>query len=148
MKTFMPFWAAQFIVGAALVVVIAVVGITLLTNATKLPGQFFDELGRTVQRVLPQEEADLGNEAQVKALVRAMPDGRLRVGSVVPDEDVVVFTVTAKRSAVTAAVVSGDELRISRDTGELELAPQGIPDILDRLGEEMRKLRERFFGAP
>jgi hypothetical protein len=148
MKSFMPFWAAQFIVGAALVVVIGFVLITLVGNATRLPGQFFDELGRTVQRVLPREDADLRDEAQVKALVRAIPDGRLRVGSVVPDEDVVVFTVTAKRSAVTAAVVSGDELRISRETGELELAPQGIPDVLDRLGEEMRKLRERFFGGP
>jgi hypothetical protein len=148
MKSFMPFWAAQFIVGAALVVVIAIVLITFLGNATRLPGQFFDELGRTVQRVLPREEADLRDEAQVKALVRAMPDGRLRVGSLVPDQDVVVFTVTAKRSAVTAAVVAGDELRISAQSGELEIAPQGIPDILERLGEEMRKLRERFFGGP
>ena len=76
-----------------------------------------------------------------------MPDGRLRVGSVIAEDDVVVFTVTAKRSEVRAAVAPGDQLRISRGTGEVEIAPRGIPGVIDRLGEELRELKERFCGG-
>lgn len=56
--------------------------------------------------------------------------------------------MTAKRSEVRAAVAPGDQLRVSRATGEVEVAPQGIPGVIDRLGEELRELKERFFGGP
>ncbi len=146
MRSPVPLWATQFLVGAFAVLVGATLVIALVSNATRLPGQFFDEVGRTMHRILPKEGPDLTNDTQLKAVIRTMPDGRLRVGAVIPEDDVVVFTVTAKRSEVRAAVVPGDQLRISRTTGELEIAPQGVPGVIDRLGEELRKLKERFFG--
>jgi hypothetical protein len=146
MRRFMPFWAVQFLIGALAVLIGALLVIMLVTNATRLPGQFLEEVGRAVHRILPSESPDIQNDAQLKAVIRAMPDGRLRVASVVAEDDVVVLTITADRSAVQAAVAPGDEIRISRETGEVEIAPQGIPGLFDQLGEEMRRLRERFFG--
>lgn len=146
MRRFVPLWATQFLIGAALVTVVALIAIGLISGATRLPGEFLDEVGRTVHRILPKESPDLGSDAEVKAIVRAMPDGRLRVGSVIGEDDVVVFTITARRSAVRAAVVPGDELRIGRESGEIEIAPQGIPGLLDQLQEELRKIKEQFFG--
>lgn len=146
MRSFMPFWAVQLLVGAFAVLVGALLVVVLVQSVARGPGEFFSELGRAVHRVLPQEGPDLGTDGELKAVIRAMPDGRLRVTSVLADEDVVVFTVTARRSAVQAAVAPGDELRISRDTGDVEIAPTGIPGLLDRLREELEKLRERFFG--
>lgn len=146
MKRFVPFWAIQFVIGGVLIAVVSVVAITAIANATRIPGQFLDDVGRTVHGILPKEGPDVSSDAQVKAVVRAMPDGRLRVGSVIAEDDVVVFTVTARRSSVKAAVVPGDQIRINRDSGEIEIAPQGIPGVIDRLQEELRKLKERFFG--
>lgn len=146
MKRFVPLWAVQFLFGTVLVIVVAVVALAALANATRIPGQFFDEVGKTVHGILPKEGPDLSSDAQLKTVVRAMPGGRLRVGSVIAEDDVVVFTITAKRSSVKAAVVPGDEIRINRDSGEIEIAPQGIPGVIDRLQEELRKLKERFFG--
>src|SRR5919199_4393691 len=146
MRRFIPLWAIQFAVGALLLVIVAVIAIAALSSATKLPTQFFDDLGRTVHNALPKEGPDLTTDEQVRAAIRAMPDGRLRVGSVVAEDDVVVFTVTAKRSAVHAAVAPGDQLRLSRDTGEVEIAPQGIPGVLDELRQRLDDLRRRFFG--
>lgn len=136
----------QLALGATTVVVVAALALALASNVGSIPGAFFDELGRTVQRALPDRPPDVETQEELKGVIRAMPDGRLRVASVVAEEDIVVFTVTAKRSAVPLAVVPGDELRISRDTGAVEIAPQGIPGLLDRFAEEIRKLKERFFG--
>ncbi len=146
MRRFIPFWAFQFAIGALLVVVVSLVAIAAVSSATKLPVQFFDEVGRTMHNALPKEAADLSSDDEVKAAIRAMPYGRLRVGSVLPDDDVVVFTVTAKRSAVHAAVAPGDELRLSRDNGEVEIAPQGIPGVIDEVRARLDELRRRFFG--
>ena len=74
-----------------------------------------------------------------------MPDGKIRVGSVVEDNDQVVFTVTASRASVRAAVKPGDELRIGRD-GNIEIVPTGIPGILDQLQRSIEDLKRRFFG--
>lgn len=146
MKRFIPVWAIQLVLGAALLALIATLAIGAVGGMARVPGEFLEELGRTVQRVAPKEGPDLENDEQIKAVIRSLPDGRLRVGSVIGEEDVVVFTITAKRSAVRAAVVPGDELRMARDRDEIELAPQGIPGLLDRLGEELRLLKERYFG--
>lgn len=146
MKRFIPVWAVQLILGTALITVLALVAINAVGGVARVPGEFLEELGRTVQRVAPKEGPDLASDEQIKTVIRSMPDGRLRVGSVIGEDDVVVFTITAKRSAVRAAVVPGDELRMARDRDEIELAPQGIPGVLDRLGEELRLLKERFFG--
>jgi hypothetical protein len=56
-----------------------------------------------------------------------------------------VFTIIAERSAVKAAVQPGDELRIAKD-GTVEIAPTGIPGLLDELGRAMEELRKKFFG--
>jgi hypothetical protein len=146
MRQFVPLWALQFGVGLVLVVVVSVVAIGALSSASRIPGEFFDALGRTVHNVLPKEGPDLSTDAEVRAVIRAMPSGKLRVATVVPEDDVVVFTVTAKRSAVHAAVGPGDQLRLNRDTGEVEIAPQGIPGMLDQLRQQLEDLRRRFFG--
>lgn len=146
MRRFVPIWAVQLVIGTALIAVIAFVAVSAIGGVARVPGQFLEELGRTVQRMVPKEGPDLENDAQLKTVIRAMPDGRLRVGSVIGEDDVVVFTITARRSAVQAAVVPGDELRMARDRDEIEIAPQGIPGMFDALGEELRKLKERFFG--
>jgi hypothetical protein len=47
---------------------------------------------------------------------------------------------------VKAAVQSGDELRVSRTTGEIEIAPTGIPGLVDRLQQAIEDLRKSWFG--
>ncbi len=74
-----------------------------------------------------------------------MPDGKIRVGSVVEDKNEVVFTITASRTAVKASVKPGDELRIGRD-GNVEIVPTGIPGVLDQLQRSIEDLKKRFFG--
>ena len=144
-QRYVPLWAVQFAIGV--VVVLLAVGLfaALVGTAVRGPTAFFDELGRTVSRVIPQPSADLRTDAEVKAVIRAMPDGELRVGAVIDEQDRVVFTVSADRAAVRAAVRPGDELRIGRD-GEVEIVPTGVPGFFDRLQRELEQLRERFFG--
>jgi hypothetical protein len=146
MRQLVPLWAMQFGVGLVLVIVVSVVAIGAISSASKIPGEFFDAVGRTVHNVLPKEGADLSADADVRAVIRSLPNGKLRVASVVAEDDVVVFTVTAKRSAVHAAVGPGDQLRLNRDTGEVEIAPQGIPGLLDQLRQQIDDLRKHFFG--
>ena len=55
-----------------------------------------------------------------------------------------MFTVTADRAAVKAAVQSGDELRLSRTTGELEIVPTGLPGLVDRL---QQAIEAGYFNA-
>lgn len=141
-----PGWALQFIVGIAIVLIAITLFTALLGTAVRGPGQFFEELGRTVARVAPQPEADLQSDEQVRALIRAMPEGKARVGSIVEEQDRVVFTVTADRDAVKAAVKPGDELRLNRATGEVEIVPTGIPGVVDRLQQAIESLKQRFFG--
>jgi hypothetical protein len=69
----------------------------------------------------------------------------LRVASVVADQDRVVFTVTADRAAVRAAVQPGDELRLSR-SGEVEIVPTGVPGLVDRIQQAIEDLRRSWFG--
>ena len=94
---------------------------------------------------MPQPGLDLRSEDQVKKLISAMPEGRLRVGSVVAEQDHVVFTVTADRASVHASVAPRDDLRIGRD-GAIEIAPVGIPGAVDQLQRALEDLRRRFFG--
>ena len=56
-----------------------------------------------------------------------------------------VFTITADRASVRAAVRPGDELRIARD-GTVEIAPTGIPAVIDSLERALEDLKKRFFG--
>ncbi len=128
------------------IVLIAVAAFAaLLGTAVRGPTAFFDELGKTVTRLAPQPRPDLRDDAQLKAMIRSMPDGKLRVGSIVEDKDLVVFTVTAPRAAVRASVKPGDELRIGRD-GNVEIVPTGIPGVLDQLQRGIEDLKRRFFG--
>ncbi|MEP7004019.1 MAG: hypothetical protein ABI888_05705 [Chloroflexota bacterium] len=145
MRRHMPAWAIQFAVGMALVLVAIAIFAALLGAAVRGPTAFFDELGKNVARLAPQAQPDLRDDAQLKAVIRAMPDGKLRVGSVVEDKDQVVFTITAPRSAVHAPVKPGDELRIGRD-GNIEIVPTGIPGVLDQLQRSIEDLKKRFFG--
>jgi anti-sigma factor RsiW len=144
--TFLPIWALQFVIGMFAVLLAVGLFAALIGSVVKGPQNFFDEVGRTVARVAPQPQADVRSDADLKAVIKALPDGRLRVASVVADQDRVVFTVTADRAAVKAAVQSGDELRVSRTTGEVEIAPTGIPGLVDRLQQAIEDLRKSWFG--
>ena len=128
-----------------LVLVAVALFAALLGAAVRGPTAFFDELGKSVARLAPQAQPDIRDDGQLKALIRSMPDGKLRVGSVVEDRDQVVFTVTAPRAAVKALVKPGDELRIGRD-GNIEVVPTGIPGVLDQLRRSIEDLKRRFFG--
>ena len=143
---FLPIWALQFVIGMFAVLLAVGLFAALIGSVVKGPQNFFDEVGKTVARVAPQPQADVRSDAGLKAVIKALPDGRLRVASVVADQDRVVFTVTADRSAVKAAVQSGDELRVSRTTGEVEIAPTGIPGLVDRLQQAIEDLRKSWFG--
>ena len=145
MRRHVPSWATQFAVGMALVLVAIALFAALLGAAVRGPTAFFDELGKSVARLAPQQQPDIRDDGQLKAVIRAMPDGKLRVGSVVEDRDQVVFTITAPRAAVKALVKPGDELRIGRD-GNIEVVPTGIPGILDQLQRSVEDLKRRFFG--
>jgi hypothetical protein len=57
----------------------------------------------------------------------------------------VILTITADRNAVKAAVQPGDELRLSR-MSDVEIAPTGVPGLLDQLGKAMEDLKKRFLG--
>jgi hypothetical protein len=143
--TFLPLWALQFVIGMFAVLLAVGLFAALVGSVVRGPQTFFDEVGRTVSRIAPQPQADIQTDAELKAVIKAMPDGRLRVASVVAEQDRVVFTVTADRAAVRAAVQSGDELRLSR-TGEVEIAPTGIPGLVDRLQQAIEELRRSWFG--
>jgi len=142
---FLPMWALQFVIG--MVAVLLAVGLfaALIGSVVRGPATFFDEVGKTVARIAPQPQADIRSDAALKAVIKAMPDGRLRVASIVADQDRVVFTVTADRTAVKAAVQPGDELRLSR-TGEVEIVPTGIPGLVDRIQQAIEELRRSWFG--
>ncbi|CAN5263821.1 hypothetical protein BH18CHL2_BH18CHL2_09340 [soil metagenome] len=140
-----PAWATQLLVGLVVVLIAVALFSALLGTAVRGPSAFLDELGKTVSRAAPQPQADLRSDANVKAVIEAMPGGRLRVASIVEEQDRVVFTITADRGAVKAAVRPGDELRVSR-SGEIEIAPTWIPALLDGLQRAVEDLRQRFFG--
>ena len=144
-KRFVPTWALQFVVGLFVVLVAVAVAAALLGPIVRGPTAFFDELGRTISRIAPQPQADLRTDDQLKAVIRAMPEGKLRVGAIVEEQNRVVFTVTADRSAVKAAVQPGDELRIARD-GSVEIVPTGIPGVIDSLQRAIEDLKRKFFG--
>jgi hypothetical protein len=145
MRRHIPAWAIQFGVGMALVLVAIALFAALLGAAVRGPTAFFDELGKSVARLAPQPQPDIRDDAQLKAVIRAMPDGKIRVGSIVEEKDEVVFTVTAPRSAVHALVKPGDELRIGKD-GNIEVVPTGIPGFFDQLQRNIEELKRRFFG--
>jgi hypothetical protein len=142
---FLPLWALQFVIGMFAVLLAVGLFAALIGSVVRGPATFFDEVGKTVARIAPQPQADIRSDADLKAVIKAMPAGRLRVASVVADQDRVVFTVTADRAAVKAAVQAGDELRLSR-TGEVEIVPTGIPGLVDRIQRAIEELRRSWFG--
>jgi hypothetical protein len=135
----------QFVVGAVVVLIAVAVAAALIGPVVRGPTAFFDELGKTMSRIAPQPQADLRTYEQLKTVIKAMPEGKLRVGTLVDEQNRVVFTITAERSAVRAAIRPGDELRIGRD-GNVEIVPTGIPGVLDSLQRAIDDLRRRFFG--
>jgi hypothetical protein len=74
-----------------------------------------------------------------------MPEGKLRVGAIVEEQNRVIFTISADRSAVRASVRPGDEVRIARD-GSVEIVPTGIPGVIDSLQRAIEDLKKKFFG--
>jgi len=143
--TFLPIWALQFVIGMFAVLLAVGLFAALIGSVVRGPATFFDEVGKTVARIAPQPQADIRSDAALKAVIKAMPDGRLRVASIIADQDRVVFTVTADRAAVKAAVQAGDELRLSR-TGDVEIVPTGIPGLVDRIQQAIDDLRRSWFG--
>jgi hypothetical protein len=144
-KRFVPVWAVQFLVGILVVLVAVALAAALLGPIVRGPTAFFDELGKTISRIAPQPQADLRSDDQLKAVIKAMPEGKLRVGTLVDDQNRVVFTITADRAVVKAAVRPGDELRIARD-GSVEIVPTGIPGVIDSLQRAIDDLKKKFFG--
>ena len=142
---FLPVWALQFVIGMFAVLLAVGLFVALIGSVVRGPATFFDEVGKTVARIAPQPQADIRSDAALKAVIKAMPDGRLRVASIVADQDRVVFTVTADRGSVKAAVQAGDELRLSR-TGDVEIVPTGIPGLVDRIQQAIDELRRSWFG--
>ena len=142
---FVPRWATQFVVGIVVVLLVIGVAAALVGPVVRGPTAFFDELGRTITRVAPQPQADIQTDEQLRAVIKAMPEGRLRVGSIIEEQNRVVFTITADRASVRAAVRPGDEVRIARD-GTVEIAPTGIPGVIDSLERALEDLKKRFFG--
>src|SRR6266550_1280271 len=142
---YVPFWALQFAIGALVVLVAIAIVAALIGPVVRGPTAFFDELGKTISRVAPQPQADLRTDDQVKTVIKAMPNGKLRVGTILDDQNRVVFTITADRSAVKAAIQPGDELRIARD-GSVEIVPTGIPGVIDSLQRAIEDLKRKFFG--
>ncbi len=142
---YVPFWALQFAIGALVVLVAIAIVAALIGPVVRGPTAFFDELGKTISRVAPQPQADLRSDDQVKTVIRAMPEGKLRVATIVEEQNRVIFTVTADRAAVRAAVRPGDELRIGRD-GNVEIVPTGIPGVIDSLQKAIEDLKRKFFG--
>ena len=140
-----PTWAVQFVIGIFVVLIAIAVAVGLLGPVMKGPTAFFDELGKTISRIAPQPQADLRTDDQLKAVIKAMPEGKLRVGTIVEEQNRVVFTITADRSAVKAAVRPGDEVRIAKD-GSVEIVPTGIPGVIDSLQRAIEDLKKRFFG--
>ena len=138
-------WAVQFLIGMVVVLVAVALAAALVGPLVRGPTAFFDELGKTISRIAPQPQADLRSDDQLKAVIKAMPDGKLRVGTIVDDQNRVVFTITADRAVVKAAVRPGDELRISRD-GSVEIVPTGIPGVIDSLQRAIEELKRKFFG--
>ena len=145
MRRHVPSWATQFVVGLALVLIAIGLFAALLGAAVHGPTAFLDELGKNVARLAPQPQPDVRDDAQLRALIKAMPDGTLTVGSVVEDRDEVVFTITTPRAAVKAAVKPGDRLRLAKD-GSVEIVPTGIPGLLDQLQRNIEELKKKFFG--
>ena len=142
---FLPIWALQFVIGMFAVLLAVGLFDAVIGSVVRGPQTFFDEVGKTVARIAPQPKADIRSDADLKAVIKALPDGRLRVASIITEQDRVVFTVTADRAAVKAAVQPGDELRISRG-GEVEIAPTGIPGLVDRIQQAIDDLRRSWFG--
>lgn len=140
-----PMWAMQFVLGLLVVLVAITVAVGVLGPVMRGPTAFFDEMGKTISRIAPQPQADIRTEDQLKAVIKAMPEGKLRVGTIVDDQNRVVFTITADRAVVKAAVRPGDELRIARD-GSVEIVPTGIPGVIDSLQRAIDDLKRRFFG--
>ena len=138
-------WALQFLIGIFVVLVAVALAAALLGPIVRGPTAFFDELGKTISRIAPQPQADLRTDEQLKAVIKAMPEGKLRVGTIVEEQNRVVFTITADRSAVKAAVRPGDEVRIAKD-GSVEIVPTGIPGVIDSLQRAIDDLKKKFFG--
>ena len=142
---FVPIWAWQFVVGAVVVLLAVVIFATLIGAALRVPSSFLDEVGKTVSRVVPQAGPDVAQEDQLKKVIAAMPQGKLRVATVDAEHGRVIFTITADRAAVRAAIQPGDELRLSKN-GDVEIVPTGIPGLLDQLGRAMEDLKKKWFG--
>lgn len=142
---FVPFWAWQFVIGIVIVLLAVTVFSLLVGAALRVPSSFLDDIGKTMSRVAPQPTVDASSEDQLKKLIAAMPQGKLRVATVDVERGRVIFTITADRASVHAAVQPGDELRLAKD-GTVEIAPTGIPGLLDQLGKAMEDLKKKWFG--
>jgi len=133
---FVPFWAWQFVIGIVIILLAVTVFSLLVGAALRVPSSFLDDIGKTMSRVAPQPTKDVSSEE---------PQGKLRVATVDAEHGSVIFTITADRTAVHAAVQPGDELRLAKD-GTVEIAPTGIPGLLDQLGKAMEDLKKKWFG--
>ena len=142
---FVPFWAWQFVIGTVVVLLAVSVFAVVVGAALRVPSGFLDDVGKAISRVAPQPAPDIATEDQLKKVIVAMPQGKLRVATIDAEHGRVVFTVTADRSAVHAAVQPGDELRIGRD-GSVEIVPTGIPGLIDQLQRAMDDLKKKWFG--
>ena len=138
-------WAWQFVAGIVVLLIAVTIFALLVGAAIRVPSAFLDDVGKAVARVAPQPGADIPQEDQLKKVIAAMPNGKLRVATVDAEHGRVVFTITVDRSAVKAAVQPGDELRLAKD-GSVEIAPTGLPAFMEQLGQAMEELKRKWFG--
>jgi hypothetical protein len=138
-------WAWQFVAGIVVLLIAVTIFALLVGAAIRVPSAFLDDVGKAVARVAPQPGADVAQEDQLKKVIAAMPNGKLRVATVDAEHGRVVFTITVERPAVRAAVQPGDELRLAKD-GSVEIAPTGIPAFMEQLGQAMEALKRKWFG--
>lgn len=77
--TFLPLWALQFVIGMFAVLLAVGLFVALIGTVVRGPSTFFDEFGKTVARIAPQPQADMRSDAELRSVIKALPDGRLRV---------------------------------------------------------------------
>ena len=91
---FVPFWAWQFVIGIVIILLAVTVFSLLVGAALRVPSSFLDDIGKTMARVAPQPTVDVSSEEQLKKVIAAMPQGKLRVATVDAEHGQVIFTIT------------------------------------------------------
>src|SRR5216684_2911559 len=111
-----PLWAWQFVIGIVVVLLAVSVFAVVVGAALRVPSGFLDDVGKAISRVAPQPAPDIATEDQLKKVIVAMPQGKLRVAT------------------------------IDAEHGRVVIVPTGIPGLIDQLQRAMDDLKKKWFG--